>query len=245
MPFLKPQEPQELLTQANAILGNGQLSLAKYLWITDDPTDELDIRDIEAFLCHMLRRVDWRRDLHFQTRTTIDTLDYSGSGFNQGSKVVIAAAGAAKYELPTQLPAEFSLPEGFADPKLVFPGVLALASPRFESAGSRSDVKRLSDWLEKDTRLGSFRMITLADDSGFTADSMRNWLWTTFTRSNPALDIAGARESIVDKHWGCVGPLLIDARVKPWHAPPLVEDPQTAAKVDARAARGGPLAKYL
>jgi 4-hydroxy-3-polyprenylbenzoate decarboxylase len=221
------------------------LSLAKYLWITDDPSDELDIHDIEAFLCHVLRRADWRRDLHFQTRTTIDTLDYSGTGFNQGSKLVIAARGAAQYKLPTQLPAEFSLPEGFCEPQLVLPGVLAVASPRFASADSRSDVNRLSDSLEKNSRLDSFRMITLVDDSSFAADSIHNWLWTTFTRSNPALDIGGVRESIVDKHWGCNGPLLIDARVKPWHAPPLVEDPETVAKVDARAARGGPLAKYL
>ncbi|NNE01036.1 MAG: UbiD family decarboxylase, partial [Pirellulaceae bacterium] len=84
MPYLKATGPQELLTQANAILGNGQLSLAKYLWITDDPDDSLDIHDIESFLKHVLARVDWRRDLHFQTQTTIDTRDYSGTGFNQG-----------------------------------------------------------------------------------------------------------------------------------------------------------------
>lgn len=245
MPYLKSPEPQELLTQANAILGNGQLSLAKYLWITDDPTDELDIHRIEAFLCHMLRRVDWRRDLHFQTRTTIDTLDYSGRGLNQGSKVVIAATGDATHELPRQLPAEFSLPDGFSDPRLVFPGVLAVTSPRFDSEQSRCDVRRLSAHLESDARLGSFRLITLVDDSSFAAESIHNWLWTTFTRSDPALDIGGVGESIVDKHWGCIGPLLVDARVKPWHAPPLVEDRQTVAKVDARAARGGPLARYL
>src|SRR5262245_42488602 len=88
------RKPQELLTLANAILGQGQLSLAKYLLIIaqeDDPT--LDIHDIPRFFQHLLRRVDWRTDLHFQTCTTIDTLDYSGTGLNEGSKVVIAAAG--------------------------------------------------------------------------------------------------------------------------------------------------------
>ena len=96
MPYEALRQPQELLTLANALLGQGQLSLAKYLWIVardDDP--QLDVHDIPAFFRHVLERVDWRRDLHFQTCTTIDTLDYSGSGLNEGSKVVIAAVGRA------------------------------------------------------------------------------------------------------------------------------------------------------
>jgi 4-hydroxy-3-polyprenylbenzoate decarboxylase len=86
MSYLKPNEPQELLTQANAILGNGQLSLAKYLWICDDPDQRLKISDYQLFIQNILTRIDWRRDLHFHTRTTIDTLDYSGSGFNRDPK---------------------------------------------------------------------------------------------------------------------------------------------------------------
>ena len=96
MPYEDPRRPRELLTQANAMLGQGQLSLAKYLLIVageDDP--DLDIHDVPEFLRHLLERVDWRRDLHFQTPTTIDTLDYSGDGLNEGSKLVIAAAGPA------------------------------------------------------------------------------------------------------------------------------------------------------
>ncbi len=94
------------------------MSLAKYLLIAageDDPV--LDIHDIPAFLAHLLARVDWRRDLHFQTRTTIDTLDYSGTGLNEGSKVVIAAAGPAVRELPTALPEAIRLPDDFHDPR--------------------------------------------------------------------------------------------------------------------------------
>ncbi|MCM2266116.1 MAG: UbiD family decarboxylase, partial [Desulfuromonadales bacterium] len=89
LPYANEREPRELLTQANALLGQGQLSLAKYLLIADGcGAPQLDLHDIAAFLRHLLERVDWRRDLHFQTHTTIDTLDYSGHGFNQGSKVV-------------------------------------------------------------------------------------------------------------------------------------------------------------
>ena len=124
------RRPQEILTIANAILGQGQLSLAKYLLIVareDDPG--LDIHDIPAFLRHLLERIDWANDLHFQTRTTIDTLDYSGHGLNQGSKVVMAAAGPRRRELPTEIPAGLRLPDGFSDPRLVFPGILAVRGP--------------------------------------------------------------------------------------------------------------------
>ena len=101
VPYAKERRPQELLTCANAMLGQGQLSLAKYLLIVakeDNP--DLDIHDIPAFFRHLLERVDWQNDLHFQTRTTIDTLDYSGTGLNAGSKVVIAAAGPERRRLP-------------------------------------------------------------------------------------------------------------------------------------------------
>src|SRR5437867_61719 len=90
VPYAAARKPQELLTCANAILGQGQLSLAKYLLIVareDDPS--LNVHDIRAFFRHLLERFDPRTDLHFQTCTTIDTLDYSGTGLNEGSKVVI------------------------------------------------------------------------------------------------------------------------------------------------------------
>jgi 4-hydroxy-3-polyprenylbenzoate decarboxylase len=91
----------------------------------------------------------------------------------------------------------------------------------------------------------AFPLILIVDDSNFVAQSERNFLWVTFTRANPAADIHGAEEFIDRKHWGCRGPLVIDARIKPHHAPPLVEDPDVTKKVDALAARGGPLARYL
>jgi 4-hydroxy-3-polyprenylbenzoate decarboxylase len=94
-------------------------------------------------------------------------------------------------------------------------------------------------------RTQEFALIVLVDDSGFTARSLNNFLWVTFTRSNPAKDIHGVGEFTCDKHWGCRGPLIIDARIKPHHAPPLVEDPLITKKVDALAARGGPLSKWL
>ena len=97
-PYNPTRKPQELLTIANHILGTGQMSLAKYLFICDQE-NEPNVNNEEEFFLHFLERVDWKRDLHFQTRTTIDTLDYSGDDLNEGSKVVIAAAGKKKRNL--------------------------------------------------------------------------------------------------------------------------------------------------
>jgi 4-hydroxy-3-polyprenylbenzoate decarboxylase len=250
-PFVTTPRPQELLTQANAILGQGQLSLAKFLLIANGADDaRLDVHDVAAFLRHMLERADWTRDLHFQTQTTIDTLDYSGGALNAGSKVVIAAVGPKQFELATELPTELRLPDGFHDPRLVLPGVLAIEGPtatanpqsairnsQFESA----DIDRFCESFTHQHAIARFRLLVIVDDSQFVAESLRNFLWVTFTRANPAADIHGIEAFIHEKHWGCRGPLVIDARLKPHHAPALVEDPQVSRRVDSLAAPGGPL----
>jgi 4-hydroxy-3-polyprenylbenzoate decarboxylase len=251
-PFAETQRPQELLTQANAILGQGQLSLAKFLLIAnhaDNP--QLDLHDVAAFLRHILERADWTRDLHFQTETTIDTLDYSGAALNMGSKVVIAAVGPKRCDLSVEVPANLHLPDGFQNARLVLPGVLAIEGPpcdpprfRRNPANPQSisaDIERFcASFSRRDIPIG-FRWIVIADDSEFVAESQRNFLWVMFTRSNPATDIHGIESFVRDKHWGCHGPLVIDARLKPHHAPPLVEDPDVSRRVDALAAQGGPL----
>ena len=236
VPFAEIKQPMELLTQANAILGQGQLSLAKYLFIVnrdDDP--RLDIHDIAGFFRHVLQRVNWERDLHFQTRTTIDTLDYSGTALNEGSKVVIAAAGPPVRSLASELPSGVFLPEGFDEPRIAMPGVLALR------AAKSAPVADLDAAWSNGRAPGGFPLVVLVDDSEFTARTLNNFVWVTFTRSNPAADIHGVAAFIHDKHWGCRGPLVIDARIKPHHAPPLVEDPAVSKRVDALAAPGGPL----
>jgi 4-hydroxy-3-polyprenylbenzoate decarboxylase len=247
MPFVERPQPQELLTQANAILGQGQMSLAKYLLIVNRfDALTLEVQDVRSFLRHWLERVDWTRDLHFQTRTTIDTLDYSGHGLNQGSKVVIAAVGPAIRELRSELPAGLRLPEGFSEPNVCLPGVIAVRAPKYTQERGKQDVASFCDTSgPAQTYLAGYPLVVLVDDSDFTARSLNNFLWTTFTRSNPAADIAGVGAFTEDKHWGCRGPLVIDARIKPHHAPPLVEDPEVTKKVDAMAAGSGPLSSYL
>jgi 4-hydroxy-3-polyprenylbenzoate decarboxylase len=245
VPYADKRRPQELLTCANAILGQGQLSLAKYLFIVayeDNPS--LDVHDIPAFFRHLLERFDPRTDLHFQTCTTIDTLDYSGTGLNEGSKLVIAAAGPARRELAGQLPAGLRLAEGFDEPRVCLLGVLAVRGTRYSvpSTEPPADVARLTAALEAQaTSLAGFPLILVVDDSDFAARTLNNWLWVAFTRSNPAADVHGVGASTRQKHWGCTGPVVIDARIKPHHAPPLEEDPAVARRVDALGAPAGPL----
>ncbi len=246
VPYRPTERPAELLTQANAILGQGQLSLAKYLWILDSAcVPDLDLHDIQTFFVEMLKRVDWKRDLHFQTETTMDTLDYSGSGFNTGSKVVIAATGAPRRELKTEIPSDLQLPTGYSQPHVCIPGVLAITGPA-ASPHSHSHLQHdLEDKLPAADALPGFPLIVVVDDSSFVARNLNNFLWATFTRSNPAVDLCGIEAFTLNKHWGCRGSLIIDARIKPHHAPPLIEDPQVTKKIDALASRGGPLARYL
>ena len=244
VPYAENRRPQELLTQANAILGQGQMSLAKYLLIAaseDDPG--LDPHDVPRFFRHVLERVDWEHDLHFQTRTTIDTLDYSGHGLNRGSKVVIAAAGPKRRDLPTAIPNDLNLPDGFSEPRVGLPGVLLIRSPAYAPDWKGEDQGLLAfGWsFSAGDPIAAFPLVVLVDDSEFAARNINKFLWVTFTRSNPAADILGIGAFTHQKHWGCTGPLVIDARIKSHHAPPLVDDPEIERRVDAFGAPGGPL----
>lgn len=244
-PYKKSQRPQELLTQAFAILGQGQLSLAKYLWIIDEADNrDLKIDQLAKFLEHCLSRVDWRRDLHFHTCTTIDTLDYSGNELNQGSKLVIAASGPVRRDLPSRVESDISLPIGWSDARVALPGVLVVTAGDYET-NSQSQLWQTCDKLNCSHPLNRFPLVVVVDNAEFSSRTLDNFLWTTFTRSNPATDVYGIGAWTKDKHFGCDGSLVIDARSKPHHAPPLIEDPATLARVDARAARGGELANYL
>jgi 4-hydroxy-3-polyprenylbenzoate decarboxylase len=263
LPWRESSRPAELLTQASAILGQGQLSLAKYLFIVDGgEAPGLDAHDVGPFLAHLLARVDWRRDCHFHTETTIDTLDYSGHGFNAGSKLVVAARGPAVRPLPTQLPSGgIALPTGFRNLRVCLPGVVAVEGPGIEprprleaendaaiwrstaEAPWAHDVTRLTAAIETRHPLSEFPLIVVVDDADFAASSLENFLWLTFTRSNPAADVHGVGADIRHKHWGCRGPLVIDARLKPHHAPPVEEDRAVSARVDELCRHDGPLGR--
>lgn len=244
MPF-RERKPEEILTQANRILGSGQTSLAKFLFIAaSGDVPQLDTHDIPHFFNHILERVDWTRDLHFQTKTTIDTLDYSGSGWNAGSKVVVACCGDQCRTLKAELPDNFSLPQGFSEPHFFQKGILAIKGPKFNPTSANTDCERLVKHLEN-FDLESVPLILLVDDPEFTAANVNNFVWVTFTRANPSHDMHGVRSFVEHKHWGCRGPLIIDARVKPHHAPTLIPDEKVLQKVDKLFAKSGELYNVL
>ncbi len=243
-PYSNDQRPQELLTQGCAILGQGQLSLAKYLLIANsNDCPQLDVHDIQQFFAHMLQRCDWRRDLHFHTCTTMDTLDYTGSGINRGSKVVVAANGAVRRQLSTELPLDLRLPAGFSAPQIAQPGILIIQGPicSAEAADPALDMQRLSAFFSAADSVNEFPLLIVSDDSVFAACTLNNFLWTTFTRSDPAQDIYGIESFVSNKHWGCNGSLIIDARRKHHHAPALIDDPEVEKRVDLFGVSGAEL----
>lgn len=244
VPYAARRKPQELLTVANAILGQGQLSLAKYLLIAaNEDAPELHTHDIRAFMNHILERVDWRYNLHFQTATTIDTLDYSGSGLNQGSKVVIAVAGPVIRTLATESPAGLDFPDGFGPAAVCLPGVLAINGPLSGQGRGEVDpvIEEFCRFYDGRDFFTGFPLVVICSDSGFTSATLNNFLWVTFTRSNPATDIYGIAAESEGRHWGCRGSLVIDARIKTFHAPLLEDDPEVERRIDALGAKGGPL----
>ena len=244
MPF-RERKPEEILTIANHILGSGQTSLAKFLFIAanDTPTSGvggLSTKNIPDFFNFILERIDLQRDIHFQTRTTIDTLDYSGTGWNEGSKVVVAACGEKRRELTIELPENFDLPIGFSEPVFVQKGILAVKSSKFAShTEGYAQAENLSKYLEK-FDLQHIPLILMVDNSAFTAQTVNNFVWVTFTRANPSHDMHGVRATTKFKHWGCET-LIIDARIKPHHAPELIPDKKVAERVDKLFAKGGDL----
>lgn len=242
-PYTPTKQPAELLTIANHVLGTGQLSLAKFLFITADDKKQLSTQKVSEYLEYILERIDFTRDVHFYTNTTIDTLDYSGTGLNSGSKVVFAAYGEVKRELCREVPSVLQALQGFANAYVAMPGVVALQASSFSTIQqTKQEIDLIQQQLSAtDKNLSSVAIIVLCDDAAFTAKNIRNFVWVTFTRCNPSHDMYGVDEFIDHKHWGCKGPLIIDARIKPHHAPPVELVPEVEKKVDKLFEKGGSL----
>lgn len=276
-PFQQTKQPAELLTIANRILGTGQLSLAKYLFIAaedaysseqkaaahNNQKPALSTYRVEEFFTYILERIDLQRDIHFQTNTTIDTLDYTGMGLNKGSKVIFAAVGEPVRELCRQVPQllkqlvdrqpldsndpalEKLRSAGFSQPSYVMPGVIAIEAPAYTSRSKgEEDVQSLCDAISAAGTLPDCPLIIVCDDSRFVSESLSNFLWATFTRSNPSHDIYGVNSTMDYKHWGCDN-VIIDARKKPHHAPPLLQDEEVEENIKRLFASGGSLEGIL
>ncbi len=246
VPYEKRQ-PRELMTHALAILGGGQLSLTKYLIIAaHEDAPNLGVSDEKAFLSHVFSRVNFSRDLHFITRTTQDTLDYTSGKINRGSRLVITAAGEPVRALAGKIPEDFSLPLSFSRPALAASGMMVIQGPEFtDYPGAKHDIGSLIERFEQKGNMEDIPLVVIVDDAEFASRSFANFLWVTFLRSNPSHDVYGAFENVENKHWGCSCPMIIDARIKPFHAPILKDDSPEQKQIQERiwklAAKGGPL----
>ncbi|MBC7535829.1 MAG: UbiD family decarboxylase [Ferruginibacter sp.] len=242
-PYTPARQPAEILTIANHILGTGQLSLAKFLFITSDDTNQLSTHHVQDFFQFILKRINLSRDIHFYTNTSIDTLDYSGTALNSGSKVVIAAYGEIIREPGTEIPGVVRELQSFKNPQLVMPGILVLtASPFVSYEETHKLMSTLDEQLCSHVELlKNFPVIILADDADFVASTLNNFLWVSFTRCNPSHDIYGINAITENKHWGCKGPLIIDARIKPHHAPPVEKNAAVERSLDKFFNKGGSL----
>ena len=241
-PFLENKKPAEILTIANHILGTGQLSLAKFVWITAEAkkskeielkdnnaentqttgksvaefaTNKLDVNNVPDFLQYMLSRMDFSNDLHFYTNTTMDTLDYSGDGLNSGSKLVLATYGDVRRELATSIPENIKALN--INAQLVMPGVIAVNAVNTvntETTYILTIQEKLKGLGENLLEKQGVAMIIITEDATWMAAEFNNFIWAAFTRTNPAKDIDGVDSYINNKHWGCKGPLIFDATIK-------------------------------
>ncbi|MFN5691032.1 MAG: UbiD family decarboxylase [Bacteroidota bacterium] len=246
-PYAPTARPAELLTIANHILGTGQLSLAKFLFITAGTPAHIHTRNVSQFFQFMLERIDWERDLHFYTQTTIDTLDYSGTDLNSGSKLVIAAYGEEKRKLSTEVPEWLQRCPALQQASLIMPGIVAFQTTRYEGeAAAQRWIDQATDvWKQQENPDDGIPLLIWCDQAAFTAATLRNFLWVSFTRCNPSHDIHGIDAFIRHKHYGCRGPLVIDARIKPHHAPAVEMDPVIEKRVERLFEKGGSLNQLL
>jgi 4-hydroxy-3-polyprenylbenzoate decarboxylase len=227
-PYLTIKQPAEILTIANHILGTGQLSLAKFVFITADDTNQISTHRVQAYFEYILSRLDLSNDIHFYTKTTMDTLDYSGEGLNSGSKVVIAAYGDVKRDLAKTVPER--LLNLNMDAALVMPGVIAVNASSYTTAALQNALAGQGEALLAQEGVV---FIIRTEDPTWMASDINNFLWAAFTRTNPSHDIEAIDAFTINKHWGAKGPLVFDATIKPHHAPPVLKDAAVEKKVDA------------
>ena len=233
-PYLQNKKPAEILTIANHILGTGQLSLAKFVFITADDTNQISTHEVPAYFKFLLERIDLTSDIHFYTKTTMDTLDYSGENLNAGSKVVIAAYGDVKRSLANSVPNEIQ--QLNVNAKLVLPGIIAVDAALINTKGLQEKLKGQGANLLNEQGVVMF---ILTENPTWMAEDSNNFLWACFTRTNPSHDMEGVDSFIEQKHWGSNGPLIFDATIKKHHAPPVEKNVAIEEKVDAILAKYG------
>ncbi|MDH4318665.1 MAG: UbiD family decarboxylase, partial [Desulfobulbaceae bacterium] len=216
--------PREAFAAGLRVLGEGQLSLTKFLLLTDG---DLDIADFPKLWVHILERIRWEQDLFVFANVSQDTLDYTGPSVNKGSKAMMLGLGREKIR---ELPREFtgSLPRDCTRPKPFLPGTLVVqGKPYSESPDLGTD-------LAAHPGLDAWPVIVLVDSTGETTKNTQEFLWTFFTRFEPAADIHAAASRTHRFHVGLEQPVVFDCRMKPWYTDILEVDPETKQLVDSK-----------
>jgi UbiD family decarboxylase len=221
--IVKQRYKREAMASAFRILGEGQLSLTKFLLVTDR---HVDVKNFRATFEHILARTHVETDLYVFSNLSMDTLDYTGPTVNEGSKGVWLGLGDAVRELPRQFTG--TAPAGVTDVRVYCGGCLVVTAPAYASE---------PDAAARIAASGAFAgwpLVVLSDEAARATRSDMNFLWTTFTRFEPAADIHAADRHIVRNHIAYTGPIVIDARMKPWYPKELSCRDDIAALVTKR-----------
>lgn len=219
---VKERYGREALSAGFRILGEGQLSLTKFLLLTDK---QQDLRDFKALFEHILARVEWHRDFFIFSQTSFDTLDYASGKINHGSKAILMGTGEAKRELSREFRGE--LPSGIKRAEVYCGGCMVVEGPTY---GKEND---LGDRIAKSGSFDDWQIVVIHDNAD-VALSTDKFLWSTWTRFNPATDIYAKEISLKNNHIGYSSPTIIDARMKPWYPKEVEVRDDIAALVDNR-----------
>ena len=220
---------REAIMSAFRILGEGQLSLTKFLLILDRPCD---LKDFRSVLTEVLRRADFRTDLYIFGNLSMDSLDYAGPRINEGSKGVLLGVGDSIRRLPEAFAG--TLPPGCTDARVFCPGCLVLQAPPFPKTVSPGQPAPDVESLLAHPSLADWPLVILSDDAVRATRSVFNFLWSTFTRFEPAADLHGRAVTLLRNHPSFTPPVALDARMKPSYPEELFCNPETAARVDRR-----------
>ncbi len=219
---VKERYTREALGAGFRILGEGQLSLTKFLMLTDKPQD---LRDFKALFEHILARVNWESDFFIFDRTSFDTLDYASGKINHGSKAMLVGVGEAKRELKHEFSGE--LPNNIKRAKVFCGGCLVLEGETY------AENEELGEQIAKSGKFDDWQFVVLHDSADF-AKSTDKFLWATWTRFNPSTDIYAKEAKVVNNHITYNAPIVIDARMKPWYPAEVEVRVDIAKLVDAR-----------
>jgi 4-hydroxybenzoate decarboxylase subunit C len=214
---------KEAFMAAMRILGEGQLSLTKFLLVTDA---RLPLKDFRPLLTHILERADFASDLYIFSHVSQDTLDYSSPRLNEGSKAILMGLGHQRYVLARELTGELRNPL-FHCQTMFSPGVLVVEGPKWHEDDG------VVEQLLQERAVQPFRMVCLVDDAAECTRDTASFLWTVFTRFEPAADIYGCDPKLQRYHVSLSAPVVFDCRLKPWFPPVVEPDPDTVKAVDA------------